>query len=176
MAIPPTNSRFAPYRSALNAISLRTGTPLPSLLVSFAVLHELTAIVPLVGIFYGARALGVGERIINAVIQEGSSNSGASGWAREKCRSWVEEGERWARRVGNRYGIFGLQKAQNTDGPRETREGDETRVRYESGQIAGDVANAVVAYAATKARYRALLDSLSTPANEVFPYLPSRYN
>jgi hypothetical protein len=145
------SSRFGPYKNALNAISLRTGTPLPSLLVSFAVLHELTAIVPLVGIFYGARTLGVGERIVNEILHE---SPGESGWVREKCRDWVAEGERWARRVGNRYAIFGLQKAPRPSQPTDMEDDhlqEGQNLRQSSGQIAGDVANAVVAYGVTKA-------------------------
>jgi hypothetical protein len=120
---------FERYRDALNALSIRTRTPLPSLIASFAVLHELTAIASLVGIFFGARALGVGERVVQSVI-----NDPRPGWIREKCRTWVVDGESWARRVGKRYGVFGLEK-------------DDGSAR---GHLAGDVANAVVAYGMTK--------------------------
>lgn len=145
--------RFGPYRDALKAISTRTGTPLPSLVVSFALLHELTAVVPLVGIFYGARALGIGERVVNAVV-EGESNSPIKeyGWIREKCKTWVDEGESWAGRVGRRYGIFGFEKGQSVD-----LDPGDTISRH---VLAGDVANAVFAYGATKASHilRNLLD------------------
>jgi hypothetical protein len=132
---PSTNTRFGAYRNALKALSTRTGTPLPSLVVSFGVLHELTAIVPLFGTFYAARALGVGEHIVGAVLAEGES-----GWVRDQCRHWVEEGDGWAERVGRRYGVFGFEKGSGKGG----RDG--------IGVIAGDVANAVAAYAVTKVR------------------------
>ncbi|OBZ65077.1 hypothetical protein A0H81_14924 [Grifola frondosa] len=64
---PSSNSRFAPYKYALDALAARTRTPLPSLILSFAILHELTAMIPLVGLFFSARALGIGERFIEAV-------------------------------------------------------------------------------------------------------------
>lgn len=138
---PNKTRRFGPYRDALKAISVRTGTPLPSLAVSFAILHELTAIVPLVGVFYGARALGVGERIVAAVIEgEPDSALTRNGWVREKCKTWVDEGEHWAGRVGRRYGVFGFETTQST--------GDDVDVKQH--HLVGDVANAVFAYGLTK--------------------------
>ncbi|TFK49417.1 hypothetical protein OE88DRAFT_1633278, partial [Heliocybe sulcata] len=46
------------YRVALGALSSRAGTALPSFILSFAVLHEGTAVASLIGIFYvlGVRA------------------------------------------------------------------------------------------------------------------------
>src|ERR1700722_6870278 len=142
---PHAWNTFGRYRDALNTISNRTRTPLPSLVVSFAVLHELTAIVPLVGIFFGARTLGVGEHIIRMVTQ--ASSPGDHGWARDKGREWVDDGEKWARRVGGRYGIFGFEKNQDVDG----RVNGNGYSQYHTGRIAGDVANAAVAYGVTKA-------------------------
>lgn len=144
MSAPQPSSNkgsFAPYRNALKALSVRTGTPLSSLVLSFGILHELTAVVPLVGVFYVGRTFGVGERIVAAVTAEddlAESRSIYAGWARQKCRQWVQEGEGWAERVGTRYGIFGLDKGAV---PHDT---------YIRGHIAGDVANAVVAYGVTK--------------------------
>ncbi|THV05143.1 hypothetical protein K435DRAFT_826626 [Dendrothele bispora CBS 962.96] len=137
------SAAFAQYRKALNAISARTGTPLPSLILSFGILHELTAIVPLVGIFYGARTLGIGERVITAVIQqEPTSEDGSTvRWMKQQFRAWVEEGEGKVERVGRRYGLFGFEKGAEGAAPESFR----------TGRIAGDVANAVVAYGATKA-------------------------
>jgi hypothetical protein len=118
--------------------------------VSFAVLHELTAVVPLVGIFFGARALGVGERVVSAITRD--EGLGGSGWAREQCQTLVDDGEKWAQRVGKRYGIFGFEKGQSAGGRANelAPENVEGR-RYDTGRIAGDVANAVVAYGVTKA-------------------------
>ncbi|KAF7979000.1 hypothetical protein HWV62_43955 [Athelia sp. TMB] len=137
MQTPPSSkrpSRFAPYRDALQAISKRTRTPLPSLIVSFGVLHEVTAIAPLVGFFYGARALGVGERIVRAIATIPEEDSG---WALEKCKTWIQDGENWTGRVGRRYGFFGYEKGENLQDGREH-------------QLAGDIANAVFAYGVTK--------------------------
>lgn len=128
------SNRFAPYKEALQALSARTKTPLPSLILSFAVLHELTALVPLVGVFYGAKVFGVGEKVVSVVVDD--DPDGEYGWVRVKCKNWVEEGELWAGRVGRRYGVFGFEKGQTPDEHRH--------------EIAGDVANAVFAYGITK--------------------------
>ncbi|OCH93461.1 hypothetical protein OBBRIDRAFT_811075 [Obba rivulosa] len=169
------SSRFAPYKDALAALSQRTRTPLPSLVISFAILHELTALVPLAGFFLGARALGIGDRIASALVsataepqnpvdnaQNTSLRSAPAGgtWLSARLRDWVQEGEAWAERVGRRYGVFGFEKRQR--GARSpTAADDEVNTAIATsapqasvsvgGQLAGDVANAVVAYALTKA-------------------------
>ncbi|KAF8141208.1 hypothetical protein EV363DRAFT_1150426 [Boletus edulis] len=132
-------SRFARYRDALAAISTRTGSPLSSLIVSFAVLHELTAMVPLVGIFYAARGLHVGERVVNQFTRDAGQ---PTGWLASQLSQWVDDGEKWVHRVGRRYGVFGIEKGITAD------HGD---TQHLSGKLAGDVANAVLAYATTKA-------------------------
>lgn len=143
-----SSSRFAPYRNALAAISTRTGSPLPSLIFSFAVLHELTAIVPLVGIFYTARGFQVGERVVNQFMRDDGPDAGPpAGWVTSQLSQWVDEGERWANRVGRRYGVFGFEKGAPAD------HGDSHHL---SGQLAGDVANAILAYGATKVRSLAI--------------------
>ena len=152
-----SKGRFAAYRQALTAIAARTGTPLPSLMLSFGILHEVTAVVPLVGIFYGSRALGIGERVVSAIVEDkqNSSNNEISThdesqprlkWGKQKLKSWVEEGDRWAIRVGRRYGIFGYEKRM----PGTVDDIEE--MAGVSGHIAGDVANAILAYGATKVR------------------------
>lgn len=137
-----SGGRFAPYRNALTAISGRTGAPLPSLVVSFAILHELTAIVPIVGIFYTARSLGAGERVVNAAALDQGDSADDQSWVNTQLRSWVDEGEQWAGRVGRRYGVFGFEKGEVVD---------QTQTSQLSGKLAGDVANAVLAYGAVKA-------------------------
>jgi hypothetical protein len=140
MSTPSPSPRFAPYKNALTALSVRTGTPLPSLILSFAILHELSAIVPLVGIFFAARGLGVGERVVNQFVHRPQPENG--GWMTGQFTQWLDEGEQWAGRVGRRYGIFGFEKGQPVS------QGDDTHRL--SGKLAGDVANAVLAYGAVK--------------------------
>ncbi|KAJ7794300.1 hypothetical protein B0H14DRAFT_2923499 [Mycena olivaceomarginata] len=116
------------YRDALAAVSARTGAPLSSLVLSSPL------VVPLVGIFYAARSLGVGERVVATLPTEKDN------WVAHKCSTWVDDGQKWAARVGRRYGVFGFEKG-----------GPENQIPVNSDRIVGDVANAVVAYAATKA-------------------------
>ncbi|KAJ3570294.1 hypothetical protein NP233_g4500 [Leucocoprinus birnbaumii] len=167
------NGRFATYTNALKALSKRTGTPLPSLVVSFGLLHELTAIVPLVGVFYASRSLGVGEGIVRTVIMDTETSSGgeegiegAVKWGKVKVRGWVEEGDRWAERVGRRYGFFGYEKRRPGE-PVAVSEGEgESASGVQRHRIAGDVANAVVAYGVTKVSFvymlvvRVLIDEI----------------
>ncbi|KIO32136.1 hypothetical protein M407DRAFT_115561 [Tulasnella calospora MUT 4182] len=148
-------TKFQPYLDALNKISARTRTPLPSLVLSFAVLHEITAVVPLFGFFFGAKYLGVGEQVASsaregkntpnpdpAAIETTSSNRKRAGFLHAKMGEYLEEGEKWAGRVGRRYGWWGYEKGAPADSvPKSELE----------GRLAGDVANAVAAYALTKA-------------------------
>ncbi|CAE6360997.1 unnamed protein product [Rhizoctonia solani] len=120
---PPVSERNRPYVQALRRLSARTGTPLPSLILSFGILHELTAIIPLIGVFFGARALGAGDKTVELLPTE-----------------WVQEGEEWAGRVGRRYGVFGFDK-----------KGKEKDSAVETKVAIGDVANVVLAYAVVKA-------------------------
>ncbi|KAK0484345.1 hypothetical protein EDD18DRAFT_1311783 [Armillaria luteobubalina] len=126
------------YKVALSAISARTGAPLSSLLVSFAVLHEVTAIASFAGVFCAAHAFGVGERVVDAV----ATGDEPAGWARLQVKTWMQEGTVWAGRVGQRYGIFGLEKKDSKESP-----------AYLPEHLAGDVANAVFAYGVTKALF-----------------------
>ncbi|GJE94632.1 hypothetical protein PsYK624_108030 [Phanerochaete sordida] len=145
---PASKSRFAPYRQALQAISARTGTALPTLIVSFGLVHELTALVPLCGFFFGARALGVGDRVVQAVA---APTEGEPGWAREKARGWLDDGGRWAQRVGHRYGVFGYEKRERGKEGEEIKDANEPTQGEAATRIAGDAANAIVAYGLTKA-------------------------
>jgi hypothetical protein len=138
-----SSGRFEPYKAALKALSVRTGTPLSSLLLSFGVLHEITALVPLVGVFYGARTFGLGEAVIGAIVQN-NPGAGEEDRLRGTLRSWVEEGDKWASRVGQHYGVFGFEK-RTSQNARNAAEHPPV-----SDRIAGDVANAVVAYGVTK--------------------------
>lgn len=140
-----SSSRFGKYRQALESLSARTKTPLPSLILSFGILHELTALVPLAGVFYGARQLGIGERVVSSLRDTSSSYERSNteseqileSWGKNKLRQWMTEGEGWAGRLGKRYGFFGYEKGQEPS-------------RVPTDAIAGDIANAVVAYVATK--------------------------
>lgn len=126
------------------------------MIISLAILHEITAVVPLAGIFFGAKYLGVGERLVGFVRAETYTNTASSDqsstteWARRKVGRWIDEGEVWAERVGRRYGIFGYPKT-----PKGV--GFESAGGEGGPGVAGDVANAVFAYTATKVNAPRLL-------------------
>ncbi|KAI5890263.1 uncharacterized protein SCHCODRAFT_02631311 [Schizophyllum commune H4-8] len=145
------------YRDALNALSARTGAPISSLVISFGLLHEVTAIVPLVGVFYAARSFGLGERVVQAVIRDTnpsttSEDSPTLAYVHRTFRDWVEQGDAWAERVGRRYGVFGFEK--RAPGAAASASTDASASPSTDGsrpRITGDVANAVLAYGVTKA-------------------------
>lgn len=142
---PPVSPRTRPYILALQRLSARTGAPLPSLILSFAILHEITSVVPLAGVFFGARAVGAGDALVTALYPNGQTGEDQSGgWIVQTCRTWVAEGEAWAGRVGRRYGLFGYEKKDKSS----TREGEDVKPM----RLAGDVANAVLAYGIVKVR------------------------
>lgn len=145
-------SRFSAYSGALKALSARTGTPLSSLVLSFGVLHEVTAVAPLFMFFYASRTIGVGDKMVKFMTEDaaiGTENqvntNDLTRWGRRKLSGWVEEGDKWAVLVGTRYGVFGYEKRKPGEKP------DVDALTHTPGHLAGDVANVVVAYAVTKA-------------------------
>lgn len=148
MAIPLVER----YKDAIIRLSARTGASVPSLCASFLILHEITAIVPFIGVFYASRGLGVGEKVIDLVLDNDENTTRASepGWVRAKTRQWVDEGGRFAERVGGRYGIFGFEK--RSPGLVVSPTTDDPAASSLKGKVVGDVANAVVAYGVVKVR------------------------
>jgi hypothetical protein len=157
MSTPNPPKKLSAYSGALKALSIRTGTPLSSLVLSFGILHEVTAVAPLFIFFYGARTFGIGDKLIQTITHDPSFNldqqstsvppKDLTQWGKQKLSSWVTEGDRWAARVGTRYGIFGYEKRKPGEG-----KADVEALTHKPGHLAGDVANAVVAYAVTKVR------------------------
>ncbi|KAH7098588.1 cytochrome P450 [Auriculariales sp. MPI-PUGE-AT-0066] len=178
---------FAAYTARLREISARTGAPTPYLMfapktqaphfcqisasrrTSFAILHEATAIVPFVGIFFAARYHGMGQKAISMLASAAAEKSDDS-WLVRKSSEWMIQGEQFAARLGRRYGLFGFEKGA----PRDAQPALETRA---SQQIAGDVANVVVAYVAVKFTWLSLILCLVArlreqdvkPTKNVFP-------
>ena len=144
------------YRAALESLSKATGTPLPSLITSFAILHELTAIGMLIPTFFVAKALGIGETLVETMDgrkRPPSATAPSEGiefpqevpetsWVQGQLREWTVEGEEWATRVGRRYGVFGFEKGAPAS---------QSDVEVGS-KLVGDVANAVAAYGITKVK------------------------
>jgi hypothetical protein len=140
------------YKDVLAGLSQRTKTPVTSLVASFTILHEVTAILPLVAFFYAGRWSGLGASVVGPFARRKSVLDGQhisdEPWMTRKCREWVNDGEMWAGRVGRKYGIFGFEEGQAA-----TPNLHVTDAGRDSYAIADDVANAIFAYAATKVRH-----------------------
>ncbi|TIA92737.1 hypothetical protein E3P99_00468 [Wallemia hederae] len=135
-------------RQRLQQISQRTGTDPVSLSASFAILHEITAIVPIFVIFGGLHWMGVGEHSLEWIWGSGNQADGTDGtdgtdgadtqgsqsaiqeWLRGAC----EEGERRLDRVRLRYNLWQDETAQ-WDG---------------NGKYTAQISEAIAAYALTK--------------------------
>lgn len=146
----PANGKFSAYTARLTALSTRTGVSLPSLALSFGILHELTALVPLVLLFWAFQAADVGTSVVSWASD--ISNEEGEGWKRF-VRDWLSEGERRVDRVARRYGLFGI-TAGGEGGERGVHVAEEARelvVRAEHGsRAAAGVTNAIAAYVFVK--------------------------
>jgi hypothetical protein len=149
-------SRFSSFIPQLSNLSTRTGVPLPSLVLSFGILHELTAILPLVLAFFIFQAAGIGGTIVEWAAgnssTEAEGGSGSLDW-RVKVGEWLEEGERRVDRISRRYGLFGRVKGEaktlqqlelENESPREM--GMDVAAAAKGSKAAQDVANALSAY------------------------------
>ncbi|KAL8286691.1 hypothetical protein RQP46_004219 [Phenoliferia psychrophenolica] len=124
-----------------------------SLIASFLILHELTAILPLGLGFWGLKSLGVGERAVDWALAEDATGA-EEGWGKAEVRKWIGEGEEQAERIGRRYGVLGYDKET-----REERDLRKSLAKAEDGETVksvkayhatGDVANLAAAYVAVK--------------------------
>lgn len=156
----PTQSRLLARFPALHRLHLlNPSVPLPTLALSFGLLHELTAVVPVVGLFYAFRQFGGGRAVVDQMAALEHTVAGAESRVVE---GWLDEGERKIERVGRRYGLLGFPKtvkgAAAAGGGQETaaaRADNDRRLvgRPLTGKdLAGDVANAVGAYMVVKVR------------------------
>lgn len=174
----PTRSstRLQAYAPRLTALSRRTGVPFASLAGSFMVLHEITALVPLVMLFFVFQAAGAGAGIV-AWLEDVRAEAAGSGtdagtgadweWrlagmqttdnasppaaeSGEKwklwVRVWMDEAEEKIARVGKRYGILGYDKV-NRDSNSAPASGS-----LSASSATENVANAIAAYVVVKVR------------------------
>ncbi|KIM27499.1 hypothetical protein M408DRAFT_24439 [Serendipita vermifera MAFF 305830] len=154
---PRLPSRLQGYTAAIQKLSLKTGASVPSLAVSLAILHEVTALVPLVGVYWGARTFGIGDRMTTYFSSQNSHQPGVQngqetessesisttgGIFNDTLRKWTKEGEARVARVGVRYGILGFTKGQKLT---------EDDLKQLGGRVASEVANGAFAYMVVKA-------------------------
>ncbi|CAD6891052.1 unnamed protein product [Tilletia controversa] len=152
----PYSTESQPQQSKKNALQtslshIRTlahkhGSDPASLLTSFLILHELTALLPLLLLFWLFELVGTGQGLLSwlaTTTEEAGGQAEAEGGYKALVRGWVDEGVRTAERVGRRYGLFGIDKSSTTTAG--------TEASPQSGALVGSFANAVAAYACVKA-------------------------
>jgi len=144
-------SRLSKYIPRLDAISTKSGLPLPSLAVSFAILHELTAILPLIALFFAFQAFGIGGSIIKwASQQEDGDDLGLGSYIRD----WLQEGQRRVDKVARRYGLFGYEKGSKALDAADQLSSEDQALQVaaaaKQSTAAAGVANAVAAYVVVK--------------------------
>lgn len=128
------------YQEALRTLSRKTGTPFSSLITSFLILHEVTAVIPFATVFFVAKSYSLGPSLIKQseiLLHHGSAVNNP--WMNEKLITWTNDGMVWVERIGRRYGIFGLDSNQDANAKPQPA-------------MTGDITNALVAYICTKAR------------------------
>ena len=107
---------FAQYRDELRAMAAQHGASPASLVLAFALLHELTAIVPL--FFFAAlfTVLGAGESILGALdaVRASVLPDDAQGYVHETLHAWIVRGTRFATRLCSRCSEY---VAYPTEGP-----------------------------------------------------------
>ncbi|KAK0549983.1 Serine--tRNA ligase, mitochondrial [Tilletia horrida] len=155
---PPT--RFQSSLAQIRALAQRHGSDPASLIASFMVLHELTALIPLLILFWLFELLGAGQSFLAWLEgDDGSAQQSADpdtqGW-KNVVNGWVQEGIKRAERVGRRYGLFGIEKGSKSSATQAHDEADAALVsapstQLQSGALVGSFANAVAAYACVKA-------------------------
>ncbi|WWC59037.1 uncharacterized protein I303_101583 [Kwoniella dejecticola CBS 10117] len=75
----PKSNLVQRYIPSLSALSTRTGVPLPSLALSFLILHEITAVVPVILIYWIFSSLGIGLSLVNLILVIGQGEGEAEG-------------------------------------------------------------------------------------------------
>lgn len=143
-----SQSRLKRALVRVRSIARRNGTDAPTMVASFLILHELTAIVPLMLMFYVFGALGVGTAVLHWLLGDTEemakeSQHDAKSVA-SRFRAWArikeERFERYCRRKG--YLGFEKQDAATIDGAMDLGN---------SNYLAGSFANMVAAYILVKA-------------------------
>lgn len=170
LPIRPLQSQSATTSSYLSRLRCKYPSADPgSLLISFLILHELTAILPLSLLFGTFHYLGLGTGIVAWTLAESESTRSleqteqqqqggrwTSEGARIRVREWMKEGQDKAERIGTRYGWFGWEKESITQRQERKEQAlqpplhEKEELSNESLKVSGDVANLVAAYLVVK--------------------------
>lgn len=163
-----SSTRSTPLSKAIESLrqlSVRTGTDPASLIFSFLLLHEITAFLPLIMLFWIFNALGVGVSLLKWIngISENQDDSTTLGQAQDQSEKtmihklivdWINEGMKRAEKYGRRKGYFGFEKESKKDALEESKQEDnkneELAIGLDSNKLAGGLADAVAAYVFVK--------------------------
>jgi hypothetical protein len=156
--LPPNQpqSRLTQYIPRLESISTKSGLPLPSLALSFAILHELTAIVPLIALFFAFQAFGVGASVIQWTSRQEDADDLGFGYY---IRDWLREGQQKVDKVARRYGFFGYEKGSKASVEQDQMSPEDQALQAaaaaKQSTAAAGVANAIAAYVVVKVSHAA---------------------
>lgn len=149
-------SMFSSAVGQVRRIAHRNGTDPASMVVSFMILHEVTAVIPLLLLFWLLGLFGTGGAVMQWLMdasatqtssRAGSNESGTMDNARAWLRSYIHEGMQRAERYGRKKGYFGFEKGSTPDDVNVTSDTPNVQA------LAGTFANFVAAYAITKALF-----------------------
>ncbi|EST09520.1 hypothetical protein PSEUBRA_000736 [Kalmanozyma brasiliensis GHG001] len=132
----------------IRSIAKRNGTDAPTMMASFLVLHELTAIIPLAILFYVFGALGVGTAVLQWLLGDAdaaaSQSEADSQPLLSRFRAWARLKEQRFERYCRKKGYLGFEKQDIESINAANDLGDSRR-------FAGSFANMVAAYILVKA-------------------------
>lgn len=141
------------FRSQLQDLSKRTGTDLASLTAAFVLLHEVTAVIPLVLFFYLFGLLGAGQSLclyfLRAAQEADDDGTTAAQWKRYIGRE-LEEGMYKVERYARRKGWWGYEEGSQDQVVRYTQREIHNGDVDADAMAVGNMANAIAAYVATK--------------------------
>lgn len=137
-----SGSRLQRALTQVRSIARKNGTDAPTMIASFLVLHELTAIVPLVIMFYLFGALGVGTAVLDWLLGDGNEATEESLGSR--FRAWARIKEERFERYCRKKGYLGFEK-------QDVEQINAASDLGKTGQLAGSFANMVAAYIIVKA-------------------------
>ncbi|SNX85992.1 related to mitochondrial seryl-tRNA synthetases [Melanopsichium pennsylvanicum] len=137
-------SRLQRAMAQVRSIAKKNGTDATTMVASFFILHELTAIVPLVIMFYVFGALGVGTAVLEWLLGNAEEQAKDSESLMARFRGWARLKEERFERYCRRKGFLGFEKqdAESIDAA-----GDLGKQSH----LAGSFANMVAAYILVKA-------------------------
>ena len=143
-SVAGSRSRLQQALSRVRSIARKNGTDAPTMVASFLILHELTAIVPLVIMFYVFGALGVGTAVLRWLLGDADATEHDVESLSTRFRAWARSKEERFERYCRKKGYLGFEKqdAATIDAAQDLGKSD---------YLVGSFANMVAAYILVKA-------------------------